>query len=206
VYTNAEWRTASYNTGCQTGKTAGNGALMRTLPVALAYKGPGRIFINAKKIAQMTHWDERAGLTCAYYCMLIRYLLSGEKSKRAALKMASQVIDSPTADEWNEICFELYTMLNQKDFIPTKPTGYTVDSLVCALWAFIHHDTLEDVIVAAVNLGGDADTIAAIAGGLAGVYYGYKEIPERWINALPIKKRLLLDAVALKLTKIREVD
>ena len=54
-------------------------------------------------------------------------------------------------------------------------------------------ETFEEAIIEAANLGGDADTIAAITGGLAGAIYGYKEIPERWIQSLDPKTRAQLD-------------
>lgn len=65
-----------------------------------------------------------------------------------------------------------------------------VDTLQCALWCFINNSNVEDIICEAVNLYGDPDTIGAIAGGLAGVYYGYNAIPERWREKILVKERL----------------
>jgi ADP-ribosylglycohydrolase len=86
-----------------------------------------------------------------------------------------------------------------------KPTGYTVDSLVCALWAFANHKTLKDTIIAAVNLGGDADTIGAIAGGLAGVYWGYEAIPDRWLEKFTPEQRARLDQAVEGLLEVRRL-
>lgn len=58
-----------------------------------------------------------------------------------------------------------------------NPSGYVVDSLKCELWCFLNNSVAEDIITEAVNLYGDPDTIGAIAGGLAGVYYGVSAIP-----------------------------
>jgi ADP-ribosyl-[dinitrogen reductase] hydrolase len=71
-----------------------------------------------------------------------------------------------------------------------KPTGYVVDTLICALWCFINTSSFEDAVCEAANLGGDADTIAAITGGMAGVYYGYNAIHDRWKEKILVKEQL----------------
>lgn len=63
------------------GKSAGNGALMRTLPVSLAYADPSTVFRRAVEIARMTHWDPIAGLSCALYCLFARELLEGTRER-----------------------------------------------------------------------------------------------------------------------------
>lgn len=68
-----------------------------------------------------------------------------------------------------------------------KSSGYVVDSLEAAIWSLIKTGSLRDCLLTAVNLGDDTDTIAAIAGGLAGIYYGYENIPSEWLDV--IKKR-----------------
>ena len=65
-----------------------------------------------------------------------------------------------------------------------KSSGYIVDSLEAALWCVLTTDTYKECVLKAVNLGSDTDTIAAIAGGLAGALYGYGAIPEQWRNVL----------------------
>jgi len=59
-----------------------------------------------------------------------------------------------------------------------------VDSFEAAIWCLINTDNYKDAILKAVNLGSDTDTVAAIAGGLAGLYYGYESIPKDWKNAI----------------------
>ena len=72
-----------------------------------------------------------------------------------------------------------------------KSTGYVVDSLEAAVWCLITTDTLEECLLKAVNLGDDTDTIAAIAGGLAGLYYGYASVPENWRKQIVKEKEIL---------------
>lgn len=72
-----------------------------------------------------------------------------------------------------------------------KPLGHVINTLNNALY-WSQSNTFEEAIVGAVNHGGDADTIAAITGSLAGARFGYDEIPERWINQLnfDVKEKL----------------
>ena len=61
-------------------------------------------------------------------------------------------------------------------------SGYVINTLEAALWVFFNNETYEDTVLAAVNLGNDTDTTAAAAGGLAGIYYGVSNIPDRWLQ------------------------
>lgn len=73
-----------------------------------------------------------------------------------------------------------------------RSSGYCIDTLSAALWAFNTTDSFEECILAAVNLGDDTDSVAALAGSIAGNYYGYDSIPKRWINK--IRSRELIEA------------
>ena len=75
------------------------------------------------------------------------------------------------------------------------PTGYIVDTVYNAMEWFRRSHTLEEAIIGPVNDGGDADTIAALTGGLAGAYYGYNNIPKRWINKLNKEVKITLDEI-----------
>ena len=68
--------------------------------------------------------------------------------------------------------------------------SYVVDSLEAAVWCFLREETFADTVRSAVNLGGDTDTTAAIAGGLAGLYCGGDAIPEKWLAALPRRNEI----------------
>ncbi len=60
-----------------------------------------------------------------------------------------------------------------------------MDSLEAAIWSLLRTDNFKDALLTAVNLGDDADTVGAIAGGLAGLYYGYDAIPAEWLAVIP---------------------
>jgi ADP-ribosyl-[dinitrogen reductase] hydrolase len=78
-----------------------------------------------------------------------------------------------------------------------RASGYVVSSLEAALWAFHHSTSFEHGCLLAVNLGDDADTVAAIYGYLAGAYYGIESIPQRWKDALAL--RPLIHGIATEL-------
>lgn len=71
-----------------------------------------------------------------------------------------------------------------------KSTGYVVDTLEASLWCLFNTKSYEEAVLTAVNLGGDSDTIAAITGSLAGLYYGLESIPEKWIMKILEKEKI----------------
>ncbi|MCQ8892938.1 MAG: ADP-ribosylglycohydrolase family protein [Candidatus Methanosuratincola sp.] len=195
------------------GRSAGNGALMRTLPVSLAYADPRTVFRRAVEIARMTHWDPIAGLSCALYCLFARELLEGTREKGmgiglglgAAFQRAKDLMSSLEGFREFEPAWRSVPEIRLPISVSAlNPTGYAVNSLICALWALTEHKSFEDAVVAAVNLGGDADTIGAITGGLAGVHWGYGSIPTRWIGKLTADQRARLDSAVQGILRVRE--
>ena len=73
-----------------------------------------------------------------------------------------------------------------------KSGGYVVETLEAAIWCLLNTSNYADCVLKAVNLGDDADTTAAVVGGLAGIHYGFAAIPEKWISSLQ-KKEYVLD-------------
>ena len=65
-----------------------------------------------------------------------------------------------------------------------KSGGYCISSLEASIWCLLNNENYKDTLLQAVNLGYDTDTTACIVGGLAGIYYGYEDIPNDWINQL----------------------
>lgn len=158
------------------GMTAGNGALMRTVYPALYY-GDIHTAVNiAESIGKMTHWDTDSRDAVREYVRMVR--------------KATSTIDAETMRNWLKTVWGYAHDMKQiikKTGSHPEPTGYSLASLVCAVNAVMETDCFEGALVYAVNLGGDADTIGAIAGGLAGAVYGASNIPLRWINALANK-------------------
>ena len=72
-----------------------------------------------------------------------------------------------------------------------RGSGYVVNSLEAALWCFSHTEKFEGAILAAANLGDDADTTAAICGQIAGAYYGAAAIPSKWLEILAEREMIV---------------
>lgn len=75
-----------------------------------------------------------------------------------------------------------------------KSSGWVIDTLECALWAFFKYDTWKDGALAVVNLGGDSDTVGAVYGGLAGSFYGFDSIPSDWTRGM--QNRCFIGSIA----------
>ncbi|HEY8805502.1 MAG TPA: ADP-ribosylglycohydrolase family protein [Clostridium sp.] len=171
------------------GMNAGNGTLMRCIPVPLFYREFDQMVEITKAQSDMTHYNAKVANACILYNTIIyKYLNGGDK-----LETIKEVLKGH--EEYNKVF-----NMNKENL---NPSGYVVDSFQCALWCFINNSNVEDIICEAVNLYGDPDTIGAIAGGLAGVYYGYDSIPKRWIDKIIIKDKLMELGEKLNLTFLR---
>lgn len=156
---------------------AGNGALMRTIYPALYYpEDQGKKAIKeAWKIGHMTHRNVNSDFCIDLYISKIHQIIAGNEEQHERFKILAEEMKEAAA-----------------------PTGYVMDSMNYAIRAVANHNTFDKTLTWAVNQGGDADTVGAITGGIAGALYGYNAIPERWIEALdPILKQRL-DYLALR--------
>lgn len=185
-----DWRRASQEVHRLTGgKSGGNGALMRTAYVGLYYRDSSTVISRAAQIAQMTHYDNVAASDCATYSLMLHSLAERESEKNGK-RIISDIL---LANSGSAMRYDPET-LSGDSFAPT-PSGWGVASLQSALHCIFTTDSFEEALVKAVNLGGDADTIGAITGGLAGALYGYDSVPERWKARLDSKVSSELDAL-----------
>lgn len=186
--TEDEWFRASKDTAKANGRrSGGNGALMRTVYPGLYYQSRLIAVETAAAIAQMTHWDEESNEACEIYTDMI-YLITEAVNKHGAAADKAQIVK----ETLHGTRYEIYP--DAKETEELNPTGYVVDSMKCAMAAaFWNVESFERAVIDAANMGGDADTIAAITGGIAGAYYGYEAIPKRWIETLDPETRAQLD-------------
>ena len=178
--------TAPTACGPREGFSNGNGSLMRIHPfVLMAYcqKLPTwEGLIN--DASSLTHGHERACLGCRIYTEILLALLDApEKSSViAALKVAEgKAKASPEVAHYARLFAPGFAALPESEI---KSTGYVVDTLEAAVWCLLTTDSYAACVLRAVNLGEDTDTVAAVAGGLAGALYGYAAIPAEWRQAL----------------------
>lgn len=187
------WTAASRHVEAELGKWAGgNGALMRTLPAALAY-GPDPE--PAIRIGRMTHPHPESDAAIAIYHRMVDALLEGALPADAlAVGLAPLPGAEPTVARAIADLARRFEGLRDRPAERIRAGGYVVETLEAAIWAFLRTDSLEECVTVAVNLGDDADTVGAVVGGLAGAHYGPAGVPRRWSQRL--RERAVIDALA----------
>jgi ADP-ribosyl-[dinitrogen reductase] hydrolase len=174
----------------------GNGSLMRVLPLALWHRGSDQELIDdAMRSSQPTHGHLRSQLCCAVYCVWARRLLEGVEL-RAAWGAAVAAIEAHAKDASAKAELDAIDLHRPPG---GNGSGYVVDCLHSARLA-LTENSYEGVVKAAIALGNDTDTTAAVAGGLAGIVFGTKGIPVRWRQGL--RGRELLDPLIDALLEI----
>lgn len=178
------------------GRSNGNGSLMRIHPFVLyatltllkgSEEGHWLWLACIEKASSLTHAHARSVMGCYIYGYCLSFLLkeSTKESLVAGIKFAEGELDYlPEFKHYKRIFDKNFADLKREEI---KSTGYVVDTLEAALWCLLNTNSYEECVLTAVNLGNDTDTVAAVAGSLAGALYGYDSIPEKWLNTL--KKR-----------------
>lgn len=172
----------------------GNGSLMRIMPAAL-YCADQMVDASIDEklevihnISSLTHAHNRALIGCGIYSFVVWSLLQNASinSIYEGLKNARGYYQNSPV-----FCDELmyYSRVLDGEIKDLKndeivSSGYVVTSLEAAIWCLLNTSSFDHCVLKAVNLGRDTDTIAAIAGGLAGLLYGYERIPLDWRNTL----------------------
>ncbi|KUJ61501.1 hypothetical protein AR687_12530 [Flavobacteriaceae bacterium CRH] len=191
----------------------GNGSLMRILPLAFYLKDEKDIEViyqKVKDVSSITHAHFRSVLSCFIYVIYCLEILNGNDKTEAYTRMQNIVAEFLSDKKFNPGEIQLFDRILQHD-ISKYPeenihsSGYVLDSLQASLWCFLNWNTYEGTVLKAVNLGEDTDTTAAITGGLAGIYYGIDNIPQKWISVLARKNDIddLCERLSLKLKKRR---
>jgi len=174
---------------------AGNGPLMKLAPVVLAFASrPDDAVLHAGASARTTHGAPEAIDACRWFARLLCSALAGEDP--LALRPADELhpkVATVAAGSFKE-----------REPPAIRGGGYVVDALEAALWAVRSTATFEAAVLAAVNLGDDADTTAAICGQLAGAVYGLEGIPARWRERVFMRDEILALADRLYAMGTRE--
>lgn len=160
---------------------SGNGSLMRLAPVPMAFsndiKLAGELSADSSRT---THPSIECQEACGTYGQLIASAINGS-TKEELFVLAKELAGTVTSPKIAHVLSGSY-QIKKRDQISSS--GYVVDSLEAALWAFASSENFEQGALLAVNLADDADTIGAIYGQLAGAYYGKSGIPKGWIDKL----------------------
>ena len=188
---------APFNAGPTNAESNGNGSLMRILPAAIffAHETDKIMIQRICEVSRITHGHPRSQLACCLYSLFVKELLSGSSPQKAyeTMIMKSQVIfaDSKLG---KQLSFFKRVTSGELPNLPEseiKSGGYVVESLEAALWSFLTTSSFKEAVLKAVNLGWDTDTVGAITGSIAGVYYGFSNIPAHWLNTLLKYEKIL---------------
>jgi ADP-ribosyl-[dinitrogen reductase] hydrolase len=161
------------------GRNAGNGSVMRCAPIAVAYAHDFDELTTASRTSsKLTHYDPR----CVYGCELLNRTIAGYlRDEPRPLEEALSALPKKAPDE---LVAAVEPAPDEIDPETLSPTGYVVDTLQAATYHALTADDAESAIVNAVNGGGDADTIGAVAGAIAGARFGASDLPDRWVSEL----------------------
>ncbi|HRQ00639.1 MAG TPA: ADP-ribosylglycohydrolase family protein, partial [Terrimesophilobacter sp.] len=171
----------------RTGRSGGNGSLMRTGPVALGYLGDGEegaLADAAGRLAQLTHWEDDNVDACVLWSLAIRHAV-----RTAEFDVARGLVWVPAErrDRWAGLIEEaLRPSARPVDF--AEKNGWVVRAFQCALSAVVRassdptlgESSVTQAVSLAIRAGGDTDTVAAIAGSLAGAVWGGTQVPTAW--------------------------
>ena len=190
---------APLESGGKTEWDNGNGSLMRILPVCLyLFERQKKVCTSENEsiymihaVSALTHAHVRSQMACGIYYFLVKAILEEEGSLENRLqKGMDRAYQYYRQDLSNHRELENYKRLadlsefkeNTKEGI--KSSGYLVVTLEAAVWCLLHSHSYKETVLMAVNLGEDTDTIGAVAGGLAGLYYKEEGIPQEWIQVI----------------------
>lgn len=170
-------------------RSAGNGALMRLAPIPMYFMADARATWHfAGESTRTTHGAAQAIACSQFFAWMLREALMGAPREAIlAPRCPHTLADAPTAalaeGSWRD-----------KSVDTIRGSGHCLAALEAAIWCFANTDSFESAVLAAANLGDDADTTAAICGQLAGAHYGVDAIPAHWLQRLAMREEI--DAMA----------
>lgn len=195
--------TPALKCGCSGENDNGNGSLMRIYPAVLYW-----YYINKRKyttdgfdefifnVSSLTHSHLRSKLSCGIYAYVLLHLLA-KRTKKSIFdglyhaQMTYHHIPEYASElkHFSKLFDAGFAKLPESEI---KSSGYVVATLEAAIWCLLNTKTYEECVLKAVNLGSDTDTVAAVAGALAGCLYGLEGIPEKWFEGL-LRKDMVAD-------------
>ncbi len=167
----------------------GNGALMRILPAAYITK---KMLLEeclqiVHSLTMLTHAHPRAMIASGIFVRVCVALLGGAEPADAVSRALSECDAYYEAEPYAKELPHYERLMGGIAKLPEeeiRSSGYAVDTLEAAMWCLLNTRSYRECVLCAVNLGDDTDTVGAVAGGMAGIYYGYGSIPEKWVAAL----------------------
>ena len=188
--------------GCTDENSNGNGSLMRILPACILLALDEETSEDDKmklihKVSGLTHNHLRSKMACGLYYAMVDALLhsEGESSLKNILQTGiDKGLKFYGMDKDNYYEMAHFTRLFHLDELQQteerdmRSGGYVIETIEAAVWCLITTDSLKECLLKVVNMGHDTDTVAAVAGGLAGLYYGVDAIPKDWLGEITQKE------------------
>jgi ADP-ribosylglycohydrolase len=169
----------------------GNGSLMRILPLVFYIKNKPveDRFTITRFVSSITHGHIRSVIACFYYLEYARLLMQGKNKFEAYQYLKAFIATRLRAMQVNPKEIAKFSGLLADDIfklpeVEIKSSGYVLHTLEASLWCLLTTDSYREAVLKAVNLGSDTDTTATVTGGLAGILYGYENIPADWLAVL----------------------
>ena len=158
--------------------SAGNGSIMRLAPIPMFYANSMVHAVDyAGQSSATTHAAPEAVEACRYMAaVMVRALHGSDKEDVLAPALVNEL-----SDNLKRVSFGSFRIFGPPQI---RGSGYVVESLEAALWAFHNSENFAEGALLAVNLGDDADTTGAVYGQIAGAFYGANAIPAHWLEAL----------------------
>lgn len=175
--------------GLDTNLSNGNGSLMRILPLAYYLENyEGDKFEIVHSVSAITHRHIKSKIACSIYVEFAINLLKGYKPKEAYKKTQETIleyykdkVDVEELKHFDRVLKDDISRFKERDI---QSSGYVIHTLEASLWSFLNSKNYETAVLTAVNLGEDTDTTGAVCGGLAGIYYGFDDIPVEWVHVI----------------------
>jgi ADP-ribosyl-[dinitrogen reductase] hydrolase len=193
-------------------QAAGCGALLRVMPVGLLRRVLFKeLIVDTIQVCRLTHFDQRCVDAAIAYNFGISYLTSGKDPSKLLFKTWRFVADARDSREYRELVgsdlpaedmVKALRAVNSLQYEDLKSDGRAIHAAQAAYWIVLNAIDFEEGLVRAVNLGGDAATLGAIAGAFLGARFGEHAIPERWLNQL--EQRGEFHEIAKKLCVLAE--
>jgi ADP-ribosylglycohydrolase len=192
--------------GCTEASSNGNGSLMSIAPLVfhLAGKQIDERFELTRQVSSITHSHVRSVIACFYYLEFALQLLQGKDKFEIYEALKSQITDYLNSIPVSPLEIDLFDRLlkgNIYELTEEEISGstYVIDSLEAAVWCLLTTENYSEAVLKAVNLGQDTDTTAAVTGALAGLLYGFENIPSHWVKQLARHEDI--DKLAVRLGK-----
>lgn len=189
----------------------GNGSLMRILPIAYYLQKQRDNTIESRikivhNVSALTHRHPISLIACGIYINIALQLLTTKESLYTCIEQgineSFEYYDDKIYDEVDNYMrlrgLSNFSNLSEEDI---RSSGYVIDTLEAVIWCLLNTNSYKECVLKAVNLGNDTDTVGAVAGGLAGIYYGSDNIPKEWLDVLA--RRQYIEELCERLQKIR---